>query len=87
MRLYTIMIAAFLLAIPPAIAQKKTITLEDIWSQGTFRAERIGFSHPMNNGKEYAVINRDRATGSSSVDIYDYDSGCLLYTSPSPRDS
>ena len=86
MRLYTIMIAAFLLAIPPAIAQKKTITLEDIWSQGTFRAERIGFSHPMNNGKEYAVINRDRATGSSSVDIYDYDSGNKVNTVVSSAD-
>lgn len=75
MKIYTLVIAAFLLASPFTSAQQKSISLEDIWSTGTFRVERLGSSHPMNNGKEYAVRNVDRASGSSSVDIYSYDSG------------
>ena len=53
-------------------AQKKDITLEDIWSKGTFRSERLDALHSMKNGKQYSVLNYDRKTGSTTVDIFDY---------------
>ena len=53
-------------------AQTKTITLEDIWSHGTFRTERMDVLHSMANGQQYSVLNFDRASRSTSIDIYDY---------------
>lgn len=52
-------------------AQTKEITLEDIWSDGTFRAERMDALHSMANGQQYSVLNFDRVTRSTSIDIYD----------------
>lgn len=52
-------------------AQTKEITLEDIWS-GTFRTEGLDVLHSMKNGQKYSVLNFDRFTRSTSVDIYDY---------------
>lgn len=51
--------------------QTKEITLEDIWS-GNFRTERIDALHSMANGQEYSVLNFDRSSKSTSIDIYDY---------------
>ena len=69
---YSLYLVAFL-SVTFAKAQQKQITLEDIWSKGTFRADRLGASHSMNNGQEYAVIERNRS--GARVDIYNYDSG------------
>ncbi len=52
-------------------AQTKDITLEDIWS-GTFRTERMDVLHSMVNGQQYSVLNFDRASRTTSIDIYDY---------------
>ncbi|MFD1062146.1 S9 family peptidase [Winogradskyella litorisediminis] len=52
-------------------AQNKEITLEEIWN-GTFRTEGMQALHSMNNGKQYSVLNFDRSTRTSSIDIYDY---------------
>ncbi|MFV9551888.1 S9 family peptidase [Algibacter sp. PT7-4] len=53
-------------------AQTSTITLEDIWKNGTFRTERMDALHSMKNGQQYSVLNFDRETRSTSIDIYDY---------------
>ncbi len=53
-------------------AQTKEITLEAIWS-GAFRTEGMDVLHSMKNGQKYSVLNFDRATRSTSVDIYDYE--------------
>ncbi|MFL1013069.1 S9 family peptidase [Flavisericum labens] len=53
-------------------AQTKEITLEDIWKYGTFRTESMDALHSMNNGQQYSVLNFDRGTRSTSVDVYDY---------------
>lgn len=64
-----------LLAIPTSFyAQLKEITLEDIWG-GTFRMQYMYSLHPMENGKEYTVINRDGTDGGTDIDLYDYRSG------------
>lgn len=51
--------------------QNKDITLEDIWS-GAFRTERMDALHSMQNGTQYSVLNFNRTTRSTSVDVYDY---------------
>ena len=53
-------------------AQTKEITLEDIWKNGTFRLEYMDALHSMENGQQYSVLNFDRATRSTSIDVYDY---------------
>lgn len=50
-------------------AQKKDITLEDIWVNGTFRAEYMNSLNSM-NGDYYSLLNYNN--GSSSVDKYSY---------------
>ena len=54
------------------LAQNKTITLEDIWKKGAFRTEGMDVLHSMNNGQQYSVLNFDRVSRSTSIDIYDY---------------
>ncbi|HEX5743663.1 MAG TPA: S9 family peptidase [Flavobacteriaceae bacterium] len=51
-------------------AQKKTITLDEIWGT-TFRAERMQSFNAL-NGNFYAVLNYDRQTKSTSIDKYDF---------------
>ena len=53
-------------------AQTKEITLEDIWKDGTFRTELMDVLHSMANGQQYSVLNFDRKTRSTFIDIYDY---------------
>ena len=53
-------------------AQTKEISLEDIWSNGTFRTESMDILHSMANGQQYSVLDFDRATRNTSIDIYDY---------------
>ncbi len=86
MKLYSLTIAIFLLAVQSVSAQNKQITLEDIWKDGTFRAERLQSIHSMNNGKEYAVQNFDRSTRTASVDIYSYATGDKVRTAVSSAD-
>lgn len=54
-----------------AIAQNKQISLEEIWN-GTFRTEGMQALHSMKNGTQYSVLNFDRQSRTSSIDIYDY---------------
>ncbi len=52
--------------------QQREITLEEIWS-GQFRTEGMQALHSMNNGKQYSVLNFDRQSRTSTIDIYDYE--------------
>lgn len=53
------------------IAQTKEITLEALWN-GAFRTERMDALHSMSNGQQYSVLNFDRNSRVTSIDIYDY---------------
>ncbi|RSK41938.1 S9 family peptidase [Mangrovimonas spongiae] len=55
-----------------ATAQNKQITLSEIWN-GTFRTERMDALHSMKNGQQYSVLNFDRYSRSTSIDVYDYE--------------
>ncbi|MFT6127064.1 MAG: dipeptidyl-peptidase-4 [Flavobacteriaceae bacterium] len=70
----------FITVITTISAQQKDITLEDIWSNGTFRTERLDALRSLNNGAEYSVLNFDRSNRSSSIDVYDYKSGDKIKT-------
>ncbi|WP_340077691.1 S9 family peptidase [Leptobacterium sp. I13] len=54
------------------IAQNQQITLEEIWG-GAFRTESMDVLRSLNNGKQYAVLNVDRRTKATTVDVYDYE--------------
>ncbi len=60
----------FLLAALPALAQQK-LTLEEIWN-GAFRAQGMDELQAMKNTNQYSVLNYNRRTGSSSLDLYDF---------------
>ena len=62
----------FIAATVQLTAQNKQITLEEIWS-GAFRTQGMDELNSLNNGKQYAVLNFDRASRSTSVDKYDYE--------------
>ncbi|WP_047416673.1 S9 family peptidase [Cellulophaga sp. Hel_I_12] len=55
-----------------AQAQNKPVSLEEIWN-GTFRTEGLDALRSLNNGTQYTVLNFDRNTRTSSIDIYDYE--------------
>lgn len=80
MRFPPFIVALFLLATTAVTAQKKSISLEDIWKDGTFRMERLDRLHSMANGTEYAVQNYDRSAKVGSVDIFNYESGQKVRT-------
>lgn len=72
-------IALFLSISFSLIAQKKQITLEEIWT-GQFSTEGLEVLRSLNNGKEYAVLNQNFANRNSTVDVYDYKSGDKIKT-------
>jgi len=53
-------------------AQKKDITLEDIWSKGTFKTNRLNAFHSMRIGDYYTILNIDQKTVTTSLDKYSY---------------
>lgn len=67
-------ILLFFTAFSPILAQQKDISLEEIFS-GSFRTEGLDALRSLKNGKEYAVLNVDRQSKTSTVDVYDYKSG------------
>jgi len=64
----------FITAFSPITAQQKNITLEEIWG-GAFRTDGLDELRSLNNGKEYSVLNYDRRTRVSTVDVYSYKDG------------
>lgn len=53
-----------------AVAQQK-ITLEEIWG-GAFRTQGMTALEAMKNTNQYTVLNFDRPTKSSQIDLYDF---------------
>ena len=54
-----------------ATSQTTSFTLDQIWD-GSFRTQGLTALHSMNNGQQYSVLNFDRSTRSTSIDLYDY---------------
>lgn len=74
MKFPTILVAFILAASSVLTAQKKEVSLEEIWD-GTFRQERLQSLQSLNNGKEYVVMNSDPKVGTTSIDVYSYETG------------
>lgn len=55
----------------PLIAQKKPISLEEIW-KGAFSTQGMDKLRSMNNGEEYTVLNSNWVTKASTIDKYSY---------------
>jgi len=68
-----------------SIAQQKQISLEEIWN-GTYRTEGLQVLRSLKNGKQYTVLNRNRVTGVTSIDTYDYASQKKIGTVVSSSD-
>ncbi len=60
-------------------AQQREISLEEIWN-GSFRTEGLDALRSLKNGKEYSVLNYQRDSRSSTIDVFDYNSGNKLRT-------
>ena len=60
-----------LVASPVLTAQKKQITLEDIWG-GTFATEGLEALRSMNDGQHYTILNSDSGARTSSIDKFRY---------------
>ena len=54
-----------------ATSQTDSFSLNKIWD-GSFRTQGLTALHSMKNGQQYSVLNFDRSTGSTSIDLYDY---------------
>ncbi len=65
-------ILLFLVATVTSVTAQQKITLEEIWG-GAFRTQGMDVLHSMNSGKQYTVLNFDRASGTSAVIKYDYE--------------
>ena len=74
MKLSQIVLALLLVGTSAVFAQEKQVTLEEIWN-GEFSQQRLESLNSLNNGDEYIVLNQDRASGTSSIDVYSYKSG------------
>ena len=74
MKLSKIIFSLFFVTTTAVFAQQKEVTLEEIWG-GTFSQERLESLNSLKNGKEYIVVNQDRTAGTSSIDVYAYESG------------
>jgi len=71
MKKYTFLFLLVISFSPFINAQKKSVTLEEIWG-GAFRTEGLDAIRSLKNGTQYTVLNFDRNTRTSTVDVYDY---------------
>ena len=53
-------------------AQKKEITLEDIWTKRSFRTESLNSFQSLKKGDFYTILNFNSETKNTSLDKYDY---------------
>lgn len=75
MRNFTFCLAWILLSFNVIVAQKKNISLEDIWQKGTFQQEYLEALSSLNNGEEYAVIHYDSKDKSVNLEAFNYETG------------
>ena len=69
-----------------SVAQKKQVTVENIYNSGVFRTEGLEALRSLNNGKQYTILNYDRTSKASTIDTYDYKSQQKVSTIVSSAD-
>lgn len=86
MKFSSFFIALFLLGTSLVNAQKKNITLDDIWTDGTFKQESLDALRSMQNGEEYTVLNFDKEKRVVTIDAYSYKTGKKTQTIVNSKD-
>ncbi|PXX31703.1 dipeptidyl-peptidase-4 [Arenibacter sp. ARW7G5Y1] len=64
-------IVFFLCHFSVLMAQNKQLSLQEIYD-GTFSVKGLDRLRSLKNGKQYTILNVDKATATSSIEIYDY---------------
>ena len=77
--MYRFFLLAFLIVGNISLAQKKQITLEDIWLKGTFAAKSVPGFNALKNGTQYTKKETGEA-GAIQINLYDLASGEKLKT-------
>ncbi len=85
MRQFLRVVTLFLVVITSCFAQKKSLTLEEIWG-GAFQQSYLASLNSMNNGSQYTVLNNNYATSTTSIDVYSYDAEAKVKTLLDSRD-
>ncbi len=62
------------------VSEKKKITLEDIWRNGTFNPRTVSGLNPMNDGKHYASYYTNPSTRKTYLLQYNYATGAVTDT-------
>lgn len=68
---YTQYLLLFVLLIATNLRAQEKITLDEIWG-GAFRTKGMDELNAMKNTNQYTVLNFDRASRSSQIDLYDF---------------
>ncbi len=74
MKITKIFFIVLLLFVSPVFSQNKPFTLDEIWG-GAFLTQGFQSLHSMNNGIEYSVLERNRMTGATNIEVYSYETG------------
>ncbi len=75
----------FFLVTTIVTSQNKEISLDEIWN-GTFRTEGMQALYSMNKGNNFSVLNFDRETRASTIDIFSYETLDKLSTAFNSKD-
>lgn len=75
----SVFLLLFIVVSPFAFAQKKAITLEDIWQKGTFAMKSVPGFNALKNGTQYTQIEKGE-TGSTQINIHDLATGKKVKT-------
>jgi dipeptidyl-peptidase-4 len=66
-----VLASIFLLGGAQTMAQKSSITLEDLWKSNKYSQDYVWGINSMNDGKHYSILNYSRNNG-ASIEEYDY---------------
>lgn len=69
---------ALIIAQPAAVAQKKNVTLEDIWMKGTFRMQSVFGLNSMEDGAHYTTLESNK--NQTFIVSYEYKTGKVTDT-------
>ena len=75
MKKFTVLVQIFFVICSLSAQNKKEITLEDIWVNGTFKPENIWGLQSMNDGLHYTSLENDEKSSDTYLIKYDYKTG------------
>lgn len=71
MKKIALLFSLFMMLITPVMAQKKQISVADIY-QGTFATKRMESLRSRNNGTQYTLLEKNATSGASEIGLYAY---------------